>query len=159
MERTIRGVEVDDVQIDEIGQYIYAKEKLACDLRLEQFVGYRDHMGDAWTYTAIERHTKLVVCWHMGNRQQEDTNIFIGKLADATTGRFHLSSDGLQNYKVAVPLNLANRVDYGMLIKIFGKSTSEDRRQYSPAPIVGARKESVLGNPDEDKVCTSHTER
>jgi transposase-like protein/IS1 family transposase len=157
--KTIRGLHVDDVQVDEVWQYIYAKEAQASDLRTDQFTGYRDRIGDSWTYTAIERNTKLLIAWHMGNRQQDDTNVFIGKLRDATTGSFHLSTDGLQNYKYAVPAILTGRVDYGMLIKIFGKSTSEDRRQYSPAPIVGARKESVMGNPDEDKVCTSHTER
>src|SRR5947208_4718189 len=108
---------------------------------MEQFVGYRDRIGDSWTYTAVERNTKLIVAWHFGSRQQHDTDIFCGKLRDATVGRFQLSSDGLQNYKTAVPLNLGDRVDFGMLIKIFGKSTAEDQRQYSPSPIVGARKE------------------
>jgi len=159
LERTICNLDVEDIQVDEIWQFIYAKEKNAADLRMEQFVGYRDRVGDSWTYTAIERNTKLVVAWHFGTRQQHDTDIFCDKLAKATTGRFHLSTDGLQNYKYAVPMALGNRVDYGMLVKIFGKSTAEDQRQYSPSPIVGARKESVLGRPDKKRICTSHTER
>ena len=159
LERTIHGIDVEDIQVDEIWQYIYAKEKNAADLRLEQFVGYRDRMGDSWTYTAVERHTKLIVVWHMGTRQQPDTDEFCRKLATATSGRFHLSTDGLQNYKYAVPEALAGRVDYGMLIKIYGKSTAEDQRQYSPSPIVGARRESIMGNPTRSRICTSHTER
>jgi hypothetical protein len=53
----------------------------------------------------------------------------------------------------------AGQIDFGQLIKIFGKSSVEDQRQYSPARIVGLEKETVMGTPDEDRICTSHSER
>ena len=159
LKRTIRGVDVEDVQVDEVWQFVYSKEKQAKDLRLQKFVNYGPEIGDCWTFTAVERTTKLVVAWHFGKRFQEDTDAFCGKLAEATSGRFQLTSDGYQPYLGAVAKTLGSRVDYGMLVKIFGKSTTEDQRQYSPSPIVGAKKVKISGNPDKDKICTSHTER
>src|SRR5207253_288581 len=159
MERMIRGIHVEDVQVDEVWQFIYSKEKQAKDLRVQSFVGYGPEIGDGWTFTAVERTTKLVVAWHFGKRFQEDTDAFCAKLSEATAGRFQLTSDGYQPYLNAVANKLGNRVDYGMLVKIFGKSTAEDQRQYSPSPIVGAKKVKISGNPAKDRICTSHTER
>jgi len=155
----LRALPVENVQVDEVWQFIYAKEKQAKDLRLDSFVGYGPKMGDSYCFTAVERATKLVIAWHFGKRLQEDTDAFCGKLAEATTGRFQLSTDGYQPYLSAVAGELGERVDYGMLIKTFGKSTTEDQRQYSPAKIIGARKKPILGNPDRKQICTSHTER
>ena len=78
---------------------------------------------------------------------------------DAVAGRFHLSSDGFGPYKTAVPFALAGRIDYGMLIKIFGNTSQEDQRKYSPASISSIKKEAIWGNPEDDRICTSHCER
>ena len=56
--------------------------------------------GDAYTFTAIERESKLVLAWHLGTRTPEDTAYFADKLAIATAGEFQISTDGflpLQN--------------------------------------------------------------
>jgi len=153
LEEDIREICVEDVQIDEVWQFIFCKQKT------KQRKDYGEETGDSYCFTAVERHTKLVVAWHFGKRSQWDTDIFCEKLRDATTGRFHLSSDGFGPYKTAVPIQLGNRVDYGMLIKIFGEAPKDEQRKYSPAKIVSTRKEKVSGNPDMDRVCTSHTER
>jgi len=44
-----------------------------------------------------------------------------------------------------------------MLIKNYHSSQAETR--YSPATITSAEKNVVFGNPDEDRICTSHVER
>ena len=57
----------------------------------------------------------------LGKRDEKHTNAFIKKLAAATIGRFNLASDGWTAYPMAVWQNLEDRVDYGMLVKIFGE--------------------------------------
>ena len=70
--------------------------------------------------------------------------------------RVQLSTDGHHAYLVAVKAAfLARSIDYGMLIKIYGDSA----QGYSPADCIGARRESILGLPVEDRICTSHAER
>ncbi|HZZ29239.1 MAG TPA: hypothetical protein VFE46_14670 [Pirellulales bacterium] len=153
MARAIKGVHVDDVQIDEIWQFIYCKNYTAKE---EKIVG---GAGDSYCYTAIERNTKLLICWHLGRRNEPDTHEFCRKLNDATTGAFHLSSDGWASYPFAVHRQIGNRVDYGQVIKSFKEPIKEDRRKYSPARIIRMEKQWIMGNPDMNRVCTSHCER
>lgn len=156
LERTVRGVEASDVQCDEIWQFIYCKRRTA--QKLEQ-IGFGGPCGDSYCFTAVERTSKLVLAWHFGRRYLSDTVEFCRKLRHATAGRFHLSTDGYQPYIQAVARQLADRVDYGMLVKIYAKGTAEDRRTYSPAPIVGMKKYAISGRPEINRICTSHTER
>ena len=153
MENEISEVYVDDIQADEVWAPVFCKEKT------RKKKGYPEDTGDSWCFTAVERNTKLVVAWHFGKRTQTDTDLFCERLRDATTGHFQLTTDGFAPYKAAVPILLGGRVDYGMLIKIFGETTKEDQRKYSPATIKAIRKERISGTPDKNRICTSHTER
>jgi IS1 family transposase/transposase-like protein len=153
MQENIKGVHVDEIQIDEQWQFVLCKRATA---RREKMVG---GCGDSYCFTAIERSTKLVVAWHMGKRSEKHANAFIAKLSKATTGRFHLASDGWLAYPMIVWRHLNERVDYGMLIKIYGDGTAEDRRRYSPPRIIEAKRSRVLGIPEGKKICTSHVER
>ncbi len=153
MIENIRGVHVDDVQCDEIWQYIYCKSATAAEKR------YVGGCGDSWCWTAIERHTKLLVTWHHGRRTMEDSGSFMRKLSVATTGRFHLSTDGYATYEPTVAWHLGQRVDYGQIIKIFGGTSKDEQRKYSPAKIIGSKRSAVLGRPNRDQICTSHSER
>lgn len=153
MVENIRGIHVDDVQCDEIWQYIFCKEATAAQ---KKYVG---GCGDSWCRTAIERHTKLLVTWHHGRRSMEDSQSFMRKLATATVGRFHLSTDGYSTYEATVAWNLGQRVDYGQITKVFGGTSKEEQRKYSPAKIIGTKRTAVLGRPDKDRICTSHCER
>jgi transposase-like protein/IS1 family transposase len=153
MDQEIQGVCVDDIQIDELWQYVFCKKATA---KRKNYVG---GCGDSYCFTAIERSTKLLVAWHMGRRDEKHTTIFIEKLARATVGRFFLSSDGWSCYPMAVWSHLGKRVDYGMLVKIFGDGDAEEQRRYSPPRIIEAKRTRVFGVPDREHICTSHCER
>ena len=153
LEAEIQGVHVDDVQVDEIWQFIFCKHRTA---ELKNYVG---GAGDSYCFTGIERNTKLLVAWHLGRRTQADTGTFCAKLRRATTGRFQLSTDGFGAYPQAIVWNFQGKVDYGMLVKTFGEAPKDDRRKYSPATIISAKKRAIYGKPDEDRICTSHAER
>lgn len=156
MERTIRGLKVDDVQADEVHQFVYCRRRTAERLEAK---GYGGRCGDSWTFTAVERNTKLVIAWHFGRRHMADTEAFCRKLRAATTGHFHLSTDGYQTYTYAVPRFFAGQIDYGQLVKIFSRTGEDSQRTYAPPKIISARREVVMGEPDKRRICTSHTER
>jgi IS1 family transposase/transposase-like protein len=153
MQETIKGVYVSEVQIDEQWQFILCKKATA---KQKKYVG---GCGDSYTYSAIERGTKLIVAWHFGKRDEKHTDQFIKKLANATVGRFDFASDGWSCYPMSVWQHLNGRVDYGMLVKVYGEAGPEDRRRYSPARIIEAKRTRVLGVPEKSKICTSHIER
>src|SRR5439155_5818307 len=79
-----------------------------------------------------------------------------GRLAN----RVQLTTDGHAAYLTAVESAFGRGwgIDYAQLIKIYGE-TPESEVRYSPAKCLGARKESVWGNPDEDHISTSYVER
>lgn len=151
LRRAIIGVQVEDVQCDEIWGFVGCKEKTR--ERLNRAACF----GDVWCFTAIERHTKLILTWHVGKRTPEDTRAFATKLSYATDGRFQLTTDGYRPYLTAIPAVLGHRVDYATLVKVYGES--EDDRRYSPATVLDVVATPQHGNPDADRICTSHVER
>jgi IS1 family transposase len=152
----IRNVPVQDVQCDEVWSFVGKKES-------RRVYGDKDYhqIGDAWTFIAIERSTKLVLAFHVAKRNTMSTTQFMQKvaLATATDQRFQLTTDGFVGYNYAVGTELDNRVDYAQLIKIYKQPSVEEQRRYSPARIAEAIPTPVYGDPDEDHICTSHVER
>jgi IS1 family transposase len=154
MEDRIKGLSVKEVQCDEVWGFIGMKERTKARKGIED-----NSLGDAWTFTAIERHTKLILAYHLGRRTEADTIAFTEKLAHATTGSFQVTTDGFKPYQHAVVMSLgAQRVDFAQLVKIYVASREGEAR-YSPAECTGAKKVPIYGNPDMDKVSTSHIER
>jgi hypothetical protein len=92
-------------------------------------------------------------------RTSESTDGFITRLALATSKtKYQLTSDGFGPYKPAVKSFLRGRVDFAQLVKVYA-SPREGEQRYSPAEVVDAVPEKVMGNPDSDRICTSHIER
>ena len=151
LEKTVHNVTVSDVQADEIWGFVAMKEKTR--LRL----GHSEEVGDVWCFTAIERTTKLILTYHVGKRTPEDTAIFADNLYHATQGRFQLTTDGFTPYRTTIPAILGERVDFATLVKVDGDSADEGR--YSPGVVTEVIATARLGDPDEDRICTSHVER
>jgi IS1 family transposase len=157
MAERVQGVSVKDVQLDEIWAFIGMKEKT----KTKKGKGDDPQLGDAYTFVAFERHMKLVLCWHLGRRTMADTIAFTEKLAQATANHnFQVSSDGFSPYEHAVVLSLGTkRIDFAMLVKIFASPAPDDQRKYSPAECIDSKVVPIYGNPDLERVCTSHVER
>jgi IS1 family transposase len=150
----IRNLPVKDVQIDEIWGYVFKKEGHKWDHEKDLV-----EIGDAWCFVGIERHTKLILAWHLGKRDADATETFIAKLAWATSNdRYQLTADGFKPYVPAVKRMLRGRVDFAQLVKVYGASREGEQR-YSPAEVVDAVPTPVMGRPCRDRICTSHIER
>lgn len=149
----IKGVPVKNVQADELWAYIRMKEKTKKkkDIHTEQ-------LGDAYTFVAIERHTKLVLAWHLGRRTAAHTAQFIDKLDVATAGHFQLTTDGFPGYADAISYALGTRTDYSQLIKVY-KNPVQDENRYSPADVIRAIPTPFWGETFPEDICTSHVER
>ena len=147
----VQNVACSDLQLDEIWSFVGMKARKAKN---------QDDatQGDSWTYIALDRETKLIAAHHVGGRTGEETNIFLAKLRRAidTSQRFQVSTDGWGAYKYGVPFNLGGNVDFGQLVKKYASQQTTTR--YSPAVIISAEKRPRFGNPDHDRICTSHVE-
>jgi IS1 family transposase len=152
----IRNVPVVDVQCDEIWTFCYKKEA-RCAYGDRNF----PYVGDAWTFIAVERNSKLVLAFDLGKRTTGTACRFTQKIAVATSPeqRFQLTTDGFAPYNYAVGTKLENRCDYAQLVKICAAQTPEEQRRYSPSHVVEAIPTEVYGDPERNRICTSHIER
>ncbi len=90
MGRVLVNVPVRDVECDEIWGFVGKKEghKRASEANDES-------IGDAYTFVAIERHSKLVLNFTLGRRSQQTTDVFIEGLRGATApAPFQVTTDG-----------------------------------------------------------------
>jgi hypothetical protein len=127
--RKIRAVAVQDLQFDEIWGYVGKKQR-----RLKPDDN-RAVLGDCYCFVALERHSKLVVAWHAGKRNEPSTAYFVTKVRDATTGTFQVSSDAFQAYPGAIAAGLHDRADYAQIISSTAgfqgtEATTTDRRRF-----------------------------
>jgi IS1 family transposase len=151
---TVKAVPVRDVQADELWTYIRAKQATCTRRKIVD-----PDAGDAYCYFGIERNSKLILAWHLGRRNSWDAHDFIVKLSTATAGSFQLSTDGFNAYPNAVEYAFGSRVDYAQVVKNFASAGGEEARRYAPPRLIGQEKTAVSGNPEEDRICTSHVER
>lgn len=151
----VRNVQVTDVQCDEIWGFVQKKESHKWPHEENN-----NSVGDAYTFVAIERNSKLVLNFALGRRDQQTTNAFIEGLRDAVapSQTFQLSTDGFGPYIWAVDATLSHCVDFAQLVKVYA-APREGEQRYSPAEVVEARPKPVFGNPDPARICTSHVER
>ncbi|MEP6669002.1 MAG: hypothetical protein ABJF10_07620 [Chthoniobacter sp.] len=141
------------IEVDEIWGFIGMKQKTA-NQKLKWAVA-----GDVWTWIAIDAETKLVPTFAVGKRTDEMANAFIEDLSNRLKHRVQISSDAFPAYKKAIDRAFAGDVDYGSIVKVFKHPSAGDERRYSPAEVVGVKKEPVTGNPDMSLVSTSYVEK
>ena len=118
----------------------------------------RAHVGDIWTWTALDADTKLVPSFAVGGRDSGMAYSFIQDLADRLSNRIQLTTDGHKVYIEAVEAAFGADIDYSMLEKLYGAERAGAAR-YSPAKCIGVVKECCTGNPDPKHVSTSYVER
>ena len=157
MDYNIQNVSCSDLQLDEIWSFVTLKSKQV-KAHAKNGIEVKDGEGDSWTYIAVDRDTKLVPAHYVGLRNQVDTDRFLSRLRRAINvdQSFQVSTDGWGAYRYGVPFNLGSNVNFGMLIKNY--ASQQETTRYSPAMIISAEKKAVFGNPDMDRVCTSHIE-
>jgi IS1 family transposase len=149
----VRSVKAQHVQCDEIWSFTYAKQKNVPTAKAAPA-----RAGDTWTWTALDRDSKLIVSYLVGGRDSEYAMAFMDDLRSRLATRVQLTTDGHRAYLQAVDDAFGIDVDYAQLVKLYGEAPKTEAR-YSPAVCIGARKDRVTGNPDPAMVSTSHVER
>lgn len=154
-DETVRGVQARKVQCDEVWSFCYAKRR-----NVERAVAAPEGAGDVWTWTGIDADSKLIVSWHVSPGRDSDAAIEImDDMRARLENRVQITTDGLKSYLEAIEGAFGGDVDYAQLVKLYGPAPAEDARRYSPVECIGARKETVQGDPDWDHISTSYVER
>ncbi|HEX5280574.1 MAG TPA: hypothetical protein VFW28_10895 [Micropepsaceae bacterium] len=153
---TVRNVRAQQIQCDEIWSFVFAKDRNA---KPEMKVA--GTAGSCWTWTALDRDSKLIVSYLIGSREAECAYEFMQDVASRLATRVQLTTDGHKAYLNAVDDAFGIDVDYAMLVKLYSETPGQNgpERKYSPGVCTGAKKRRVMGNPDITMVSTSHVEK
>ena len=117
--------------------------------------------GDAWTWTAIDSKSKLIVSFVTGDRSMSTALVFLDDLKSRLADRIQLTSDGHGIYVGAVEKVFGDGVDFAQLVKLYGRPEGETSTEsrYSPGECTGTKKKLVTGKPDPNLISTSYVER
>lgn len=153
-DKMVRGLASKRVQVDEIWSFVYAKDK-----NVKGAEAAPQGAGDAWTWTALDADSKLLVSFFVGDRSGHCAEWFMDDVASRLLSRVQLTSDGHKAYLDAVEGAFGGDVDFAQLVKIYGADPYGVKGRYSPAECIGIKKMPITGAPDERHVSTSYVER
>jgi IS1 family transposase len=151
----VRGVKVQRVECDEIWSFNYCKRDHVATAKAAP-----ERAGDTWTWTAIDRDSKLIISYLVGGRDAEYAHEFIIDIASRVANRIQLTTDGHNAYLNAVADIFGLDVDYEQLVKHYGEAPEVSaERKYSPAVCTGTSQRSVNGKPEPRYISTSFVEK
>jgi hypothetical protein len=76
-ESLVKDVQVRFVEADEIWSYVAMTDKTKASKELS------NQIGSAYTFTAIDAESKLIVAWHLGTRTEDHALTFLRKIRNA----------------------------------------------------------------------------
>ena len=115
--RLVHDVKVADVQADELWSFVAMKEKTKVRKEITD-----TEIGDAYTFLAVERDSKLLLAHHVGRRTSEDANLFAAKLSTAVGAeRFQITRTASTDTRPPWKQHFGGQIDYAMLIKSYSR--------------------------------------
>ncbi|MGA2589446.1 MAG: IS1 family transposase [Bryobacteraceae bacterium] len=153
LDKTLRNLKSERVQIDEIWSFVGAKQK-----NVTPALAAKGFVGDAWTFVAIDADSKLVISWMVADRNAATAKTFLDDVAGRLSKRVQLTTDGHKMYFQPVVEAFVGMVDYAQIVKVYG-SDPEGEKRYSPAICVACEKNVMWGAPDRKHISTSYVER
>jgi IS1 family transposase len=148
----VTGLSTQRVQADEIWSFCHAKQK---NVPVEHHGEYG--YGDVYTWVAIDADSKLAISWLVGERTQEDADVFMADVASRLTRRIQLTTDALRMYPPAVWRAFGDDIDFAQQRSEVLPDLSE--RRYSPPRYRVIETIVRTGEPDPDHITTSYVER
>ncbi len=153
-DKIARDLVCTDIECDETWSYVGKKQARVTPEDPPE-------VGEAYTWTALDRASRFVIAFHVGKRTAEHANVFMADLRSRLVVMPAISTDGLAAYVAAVGAEFGRSVDYGQMSKNYrsGGRRDDDHRYEPPRGIDFITKKTVYGAPNMDKVSTAHQER
>lgn len=159
-DQTMRGLQTEQLQCDEIWSFCYSKR-----FNVPTNKNKEADAGDIWTFTALDKHSKVIVSWLAGDRTSAMAEHF---LRDAWTridsDHVQVTTDAWRGYDNAVYKVFGRGNSYAQQVKQFAPDSHDadvrhSERKYSPGKCVSCEKKGMFGAPDMREASTSHVER
>ena len=137
----VRELIVDRLEGDEMWSFCYAKEK-----NVRNIIPYHYYAGTVWTWLGMDRDTKLMVSWHIGDRGTGSATEFMEDVYSRITNRVQLSTDGHKPYIAAVARVFGTQIDYGQVVKNYRNREIEEALEEE-----FLRLEAIVGSPKKEE--------
>ena len=155
LNKSIYNVPAETVEIDEQWSFVPPKERT---IKIRGGVVMHDE-GDCYMFTAMDRHTKPLICYHIGKRDGEHTQIFADSLHARITGRPTIFSDGFAPYTPVIPKTWDGEVNFAQIVKMLITPPKKEQQKYYPAAIMRVETKEVCGEVERSEIGTSRMER
>lgn len=141
---------VKAVQVDELYSFVYKKEKNCLP-------GEYD-VGEHYTYLALDPISKLIIGFHIGKRNQDNTDSFVKDLGVRVdkTQPFDITSDGFPAYLSPIAEQFYGNAAYAQLVKNFHLLKYAKQLQM---PVKCMERNVIFGQRKNQSISTSHVER
>lgn len=153
-DENVREVRSRRVQVHEIWSFTYAEQKNVGTTKTGPY-----GTGDAWTWTALDEDSKMILSYSVGGRDGECAMWFVEDLRSRLVSSVQLTCDGPSTYLEAVDGAFDGDDDYAVLNKVYGSSADASKSTYIPAECIGTTKNRTEGDPDPAYVSMSYVER
>jgi len=102
------------------------------------------------------RRQEARLVWFVGRRDYRDCYVFLTDLRSRIAPeRIQLATNGLMSYPSTIqPLFGSDRLDYSMLIQMFGRGDYDLRS--SPPAYIGIEHRIITGDPDPERISTCY---
>lgn len=151
LDSKVRDVRPRYVQVDELWGFVHTRQPNLHEWDSAEW-------GSKMIWLALDSESKLLISHHVGPRNRDSANTFVGDLRSRTTGRYQLTSDQYNAYIGAVRQHFGvNGVHFGQLRKMYAKTHSDG--WYGGGEVVAAFPHPRFGKPELHRISTSHVER
>lgn len=144
-----------NIELDEMWSYVKKKQFRTTEWDLPEY-------GEAYTYVALDRFSRLAVSVHVGKRNEVNTQEFVADLRRRVSLMPVFSSDGWQAYPKAIGQSFGPDVNYGQIQKNFKGSRrhrDDPDHRYEPPRDPTVEKKVIFGAPELGRIGTSYVER
>lgn len=151
----VRNVRPHFIQADEAWTFVQKKQK-----RLKP--DDPEERGDQYVWIALDSETKAVLSYYVGKRDAVSAYEFIGDLSQRTAEqhRCQITTDGLEGYIPAIEEHFGADVDFAQLVKNYAPARTDGPDWFRPSHgVVSAIPTPIIGDPDFERISTSHIER
>lgn len=146
----IVNLNVREIQLDELYAFVRKKQK-NCD---NSEINY----GDQYTYLALDPLSKLILSYHTGKRDADNTNIFVDDLTNRVNREryIEITSDGFKPYEIPIIESFYEKSSYSQVVKNFQwLQFNKEHRTDLPA----TEYKTLFGERKQKSIYTSHVER
>lgn len=151
-DETVHSLNSKIIKADEVWSFGFSKQKSVENNNRE--VECARNIG---VWTAIDADSKIIVSYFFGERDAQTAYRFMCDVKSRLSNHVYLTTNGHTSYLTTVPDALGSKIDYAMLIKLYGntRGSNASEGKYYSDDCTNFDQKGVVSKPDGNRSSTS----